>query len=171
MLESSKPKCCILVLVEFENCIYSYFACPGNFSKTPRNTSHRQAITCGSLTQLCLILCNPMDLSSLKKQSMGPIKMKIHHKDLSWWWSGQESACQCRRHRFDPWSGKIPHAGGQPSSWATTTEPAGSRASMLCNKRSHAMRIPSAIMKSSLYSLQRERACMQQLRPRTVINI
>ena len=27
-----------------------------------------------------------------------------------WWLSGKESACQCRRHGFDPWSGKIPHA-------------------------------------------------------------
>ena len=27
---------------------------------------------------------------------------------LSWQLSGQESACQCRRHRFDSWFGKIP---------------------------------------------------------------
>ena len=27
---------------------------------------------------------------------------------LPWWFSGKESACQCRRHRFDPWSRKIP---------------------------------------------------------------
>ena len=25
-------------------------------------------------------------------------------------WYGKESTCQCRRHGFDPWSGKIPHA-------------------------------------------------------------
>ena len=25
-------------------------------------------------------------------------------------------------HRFDPWSGKIPHASGQLSPWAPTTE-------------------------------------------------
>ena len=25
-----------------------------------------------------------------------------------WWLSGKESACQCRRHRFHPWVGKIP---------------------------------------------------------------
>ena len=25
-----------------------------------------------------------------------------------WWLSGEESTCQCRRHRFDPWVGKIP---------------------------------------------------------------
>ena len=43
---------------------------------------------------------------------------------LPWWCSGWESACQCRRHRFEPWSGKIPHAAEQPGPWATTTEPA-----------------------------------------------
>ena len=43
---------------------------------------------------------------------------------LPWWLSGKESACQCRRHRFDPWSGKIPHATEQLSLWATTVEPA-----------------------------------------------
>ena len=32
-----------------------------------------------------------------------------------WWLSGKESACQCRRHRFDPWSRKMPHAVGQLS--------------------------------------------------------
>ena len=26
---------------------------------------------------------------------------------LPWWLSSKESACQCRRHRFDPWDGKI----------------------------------------------------------------
>ena len=29
---------------------------------------------------------------------------------LPWWCSGWESACQCRGHGFEPWSGKIPHA-------------------------------------------------------------
>ena len=29
---------------------------------------------------------------------------------LPWWLSGKESACQCRRQGFDPWSGKISHA-------------------------------------------------------------
>ena len=27
----------------------------------------------------------------------------------SWWLSGKDSAHQCRRHGFDPWSRKIPH--------------------------------------------------------------
>ena len=28
--------------------------------------------------------------------------------ELPWWLSGKESACKCRRPRFDPWAGKIP---------------------------------------------------------------
>jgi len=42
-------------------------------------------------------------------------------RGLPWWLSGKESACQCRRHQFDPWSGKIPHATEQLSPCATTT--------------------------------------------------
>ena len=30
---------------------------------------------------------------------------------LPWWVSDKESACQCRRLRFDPWVGKIPEEG------------------------------------------------------------
>ena len=33
-------------------------------------------------------------------------------------------ACQCRRHGFEPWSRKIPHAAEQLSPCATTIEPA-----------------------------------------------
>ena len=36
----------------------------------------------------------------------------------------ERNACQCRRHRFDPWSGKIPHTMEQLSRRTTTTEPA-----------------------------------------------
>ena len=43
---------------------------------------------------------------------------------LPCWRSGWESACQCRVHRFEPWSGKIPHATEQLGPWATATEPA-----------------------------------------------
>ena len=31
-----------------------------------------------------------------------------HIKELSWWLSGKESACQCKGYRFDPWVGKTP---------------------------------------------------------------
>ena len=40
-----------------------------------------------------------------------------------WWLSGKESACQCRRQRFDPRSGNIPRAAEQLNPRATTTEP------------------------------------------------
>ena len=43
---------------------------------------------------------------------------------LPWWRSGWESACQCRAHGFEPWSGKIPQAAEQLGPWATITEPA-----------------------------------------------
>ena len=56
---------------------------------------------------------------------------KCNHEDLykreaglPWWHSGWESACQCRGHGFEPWSGRIPHAAEQLGPWATTTEPA-----------------------------------------------
>ena len=42
---------------------------------------------------------------------------------LPWWLSGKESTCRCRRHRFDPWSGRIPRGLEQLSPRATTMEP------------------------------------------------
>ena len=39
-----------------------------------------------------------------------------------WWLSGKESTCQCRRHGFDPCSGKMPHASEQLSPRATAPE-------------------------------------------------
>ena len=43
---------------------------------------------------------------------------------LPWWRSGWESACQCRAHGFEPWSGRIPHAAERLGPWATIAEPA-----------------------------------------------
>ena len=39
----------------------------------------------------------------------------IPHKGLPRWLSGKELAFQCRRHRFDPWIGKIPRRKRQPT--------------------------------------------------------
>ena len=41
---------------------------------------------------------------------------------LPWWLSGKESACHCRKHRFEPWSRKIPHATEPPSPCTTAIE-------------------------------------------------
>ena len=59
-----------------------------------------------------------------KERKKEGIKKKKKYAGLPWWHSGWESACQCREHGFEPWSGKIPHAAEQLSPWATTTEPA-----------------------------------------------
>ena len=67
--------------------------------------------------RLCLSqLHNPT--SSHTNQSV-----KCNRQELPKWLSGKDFACQCRRHGFDPWSGKIPHAMGQMSPCAETTEP------------------------------------------------
>ena len=42
---------------------------------------------------------------------------------LLWWLRGKEYNCQFRRHRFDPWSEKIPHAVEQLRPYAPVIEP------------------------------------------------
>ena len=39
---------------------------------------------------------------------IGVVTLKAPKDELPWWLSGKESACQCRRHRFDPQFRKIP---------------------------------------------------------------
>ena len=60
--------------------------------------------------------------------------LKDYSIGLPWWRSGWESACQCRGHGFEPWSGKIPYAAEQLGPWATITEPAHLEP-VLCSKR------------------------------------
>ena len=45
-------------------------------------------------------------------------------KWLPSWLSGKESACQCRRHGFDPWVGKIPwRRNGNPLQYSCLENP------------------------------------------------
>ena len=72
---------------------------------------------------LCCSLFLPVSLfisQSLASSNFDLLKTCL---GLPWWRSGWESACQCRGHGFEPWSGKIPHAAEQMGPWATT-EPA-----------------------------------------------
>ena len=65
-------------------------------------------------------------LSQRTKGSTGEVlfgHLKTFVIRLPWWLSGKESACQCRRHGFDPWSGKIPHDEKQLSLCAATNKP------------------------------------------------
>ena len=61
-----------------------------------------------------------------------------NRRGLPWWFSGWESACQCRGCKFDPWSGTISHAVEQLSWWARP-QPLSllSLQPVLCHKRSH----------------------------------
>ena len=54
----------------------------------------------------------------------GLSNQKIWVQGLPLWHSHLESACQCREHGFEPWSGKIPHAVEQLSPCTTSTESA-----------------------------------------------
>ena len=82
--------------------------------------------------------CTPVPLLHIWKFHIKNLKI-----GLLWWLSGKEFACQCRRHLFNPWSGKIPHATEQlkPGSrnyWALTLQllkPARSRACALQQER------------------------------------
>jgi len=56
---------------------------------------------------------------------------------LPWCCSGCESTCQCRGHRLDPWSGKIPHALDQLSLYAAKYCSPKAFEPVLCNKRNH----------------------------------
>ena len=104
--------------------------------------------------------CNAFNFCSRVKT------IKNLHGGTSWWRSGLESACRCRGHGFEPWSGKIPHATEQLSPRATTTEPA-CLESCSATREASAMRSPRTAMKSMPCSAQLEKARAQQRRPNT----
>lgn len=82
---------------------------------------------------------------------------------LLWWYSGYKSAYRCRGLRFDPGSGKIPHAVEQLNPCATI-EPV---LQSLCfaTREATAMRNPCISTKSSPHLVQIEKACVHQQRP------
>ena len=44
--------------------------------------------------------------------------------EAMWWLSGKESACQCRRHEFNPWVQKLPWGGnGKPFQYSCLENP------------------------------------------------
>ena len=100
---------------------------------------------------------------------------------LPWWHGGWESACQCRGHAFEPWSGRIPHAAEQlstcttaaePALWsprATTTEAHTPRA-RAPQREATAMRSPCTAMRRVPRLPQLERAHAQQQGPNSAKN-
>ena len=47
---------------------------------------------------------------------------KKKESGLLWWFSGKESTCQCRRHVFNPWFGRITQAAEQLKSYTAAIE-------------------------------------------------
>ena len=90
-------------------------------------------------------------------------------RGLPWWHSGWESACQCRGHGFEPWSGRIPHAAEQLGPWATSTEPARLEP-VLHNKRGHGSERPAHHDEEwPPLATTREKALAKKQRPNTAI--
>ena len=63
------------------------------------------------------------------------IKLSKYHSRTSLVVSGQQSTCQCRGHKFDPWTWKIPYVARQLSLCSTLNPHA--LEPVFCNKRSH----------------------------------
>ena len=87
-------------------------------SSWPRDQAHISFIAGGFFT------AEPLG----KLLHLSTLHQKPWVMGLSWWSSGWESACQCRGHRCDPWSGKFPHATEELSSkchndWISALEP------------------------------------------------
>ena len=105
----------------------------------------------------------------------------------SWWLSGKGSTYQCRRHGYNPWSGKIPRGAEQLSPCTTTAAanalkgPHDSATGATCPnyRRLHtksryfttgkatAMRSMHTAMKNSPHSPPLEKVCLEQQRSST----
>ena len=113
-------------------------------------------------------------------------KCKQNYEGLPWCLSGKESTCQCRRHRFNPWSRNIPHASEQlthapqllslcyrawepklPSPHTATSEACAPRACALQQEWSPLWVVHVPWLESSPCSMQLEKKIAQQQRPST----
>ena len=95
-------------------------------------SSKGRSLSLHSMTSFSFISCAILWIPGLLAQSL-KTKNIVHKKwtlkmvypsGLPWWVSGKESACQCRGHGFDLWSGKIPYAMGHLSSAPQLPKPA-----------------------------------------------
>ena len=72
-----------------------------------------------------VIACKIINTNVTNQNNKNKSPQTVHLKsqqETSLWSGGRESACQCRGHGFNPWSGKIPHVVGQLSLCTTNTE-------------------------------------------------
>ena len=84
--------------------------------------------------------------------------LKMLCRGLPRWLSGKESNLQCRRHQFDPWSRKIPHAAGQLSPCAVATEARAPKSLWSATREAAARKSPHMSTRSSPRSAQQEKS-------------
>ena len=85
-----------------------------------KTLSHLIFITC----QLTLLFFLVWRQGKWKTESLFNNPELIMWFGLPRWPSGKESACQCKRHEFDPWIGKIPWSGnGSPLQYSYLENP------------------------------------------------
>ena len=60
------------------------------------------------MEQMLLSLLFKNDPKPNLYQSLYYLHLNYTSHGHPWWLSGKESTCQCSRHGFNPWSGKIP---------------------------------------------------------------
>ena len=95
------------------------------------------------------------------------VRLSTHRKGLPWWHSGWDSACW-QETRVQSLVQRPPHAMGQPSLWATTTELmcysyGNLRTQSLCSAQGEATATKSITAeRRSPCSPQREEVCTQQ---------
>ena len=77
---------------------------------------------------------------------------------VPWWSSGKESTCQCRRHRFNPWSREMPHVLGLLSLCAATATELMHPRALLGEKRRHHRRSLRPRPETDPYLVQQEKS-------------
>ena len=87
-----------------------------------------------------------------------------------WWYSGEEPTCQCRGHRFDPCSGRIPRASEQPSPSTTTTKALWAWNLCSATREASSVRNRRPATREQHPTSQLEKVLTQQWRPSTAKN-
>ena len=116
-----------------------------------------------------LFLCiyqNTYTLLHLWAYKFAVIYIKSPALGLPWWSRSEESACQCRRHGFHSWSGRISYASEQRSLCNAATEACVPRAHSLQQEKRPQWEACTPQLESSP-CLPREKACRRQWRPST----
>ena len=116
---ATRNKCQFYPQKIFGICLVLDFSTVSLYSKPPYSPSW----TTHDLLKHCLLPCGSTPARcDDRRMALHQPPLETQSTWLPWWCSSKESTCQCRGHRFDPWSGNIPHATGPLIPRAPTTE-------------------------------------------------